>query len=456
MAEPYQLNLAELAVEIRRKKLSPVALAESLLARIHVLEPSLQAWTTIDPESVLEEAHRCDREIRRGRWRGPLHGIPIGVKDIYFTAGMRTTAGSKILAGFVPAYDATAVGRLKKAGAIVLGKTATTEFAHFDPAPTRNPWNLDHTPGGSSSGSAAAVAAQMCPAALGSQTAGSVLRPAAYCGVVGFKPTIGRISRYGVFPFSWTLDTMGFFTRSVKDGAILLRVLAGFDPQDLASSREPVPEYARSLGSLKRPPRIGIVQFYYRQNAQQEVWKHTEQVIRRLEKAGAQITEAQMPETFWAVHAAQRIISRVEGASAHEEMYKDHRDGYGPKIRELVEIGLLIPGVDYLRGQKIKRQFRREMEAVMEKYDGLLTPTTPSAAPAGLSSTGDPAFQVPWTFAGLPSLSLPSGLTREGLPLGIQLIGPAWGEARLLAVASFCEKVLQFSRAHPLAVNFTS
>ncbi len=229
VVEPYSLSMTEMIARIRRRRLSPVALMESVLARIDSLEPRIQAWVTIDRKAILEEARRTQDEISRGKLRGPLHGIPIGVKDIFYTAGMKTTAGSKIFENFIPSYDSTAVQRLKQAGAIILGKTATTEFAQLDPAPTRNPWNPDHTPGGSSSGSAAAVAVAMCPAALGSQTGGSVLRPAAYCGVVGLKPTYGRISRHGVIACSWTLDHVGILARSVTDAAILLGVLAGHD-----------------------------------------------------------------------------------------------------------------------------------------------------------------------------------------------------------------------------------
>jgi len=258
--------------QIGRKKISPVDLAESLLKRIDLLEPSIQAWVTIDRGKVLEEARRKEKEISRGRIRGPLHGIPLGVKDIFYTAGMKTTGGSKVLADFIPSFDSTAVLRLKQAGAIVLGKTATTEFAHADPAPTRNPWNREHTPGGSSSGSAAGVAAGMCPGALGSQTGGSVLRPASYCGVVGLKPTYGRISRYGVLPFSWSLDHVGIFTRNVLDAALLLNVLAGYDPLDPTTGREPVPDYIRSR-TPSRGPLIGVVEEFYRKNAEEQVWE---------------------------------------------------------------------------------------------------------------------------------------------------------------------------------------
>ncbi len=445
MTEPYALSMVEMITQIRRKRLSPLTLLESVLKRIDSVDPLIQAWVTIDRKGILEEARRLHDEISRGKARGPLHGIPIGVKDIFYTAGMKTTAGSKVMENFIPPYDSTAGQRLKKAGAIVLGKTATTEFASADPAPTRNPWNLDHTPGGSSSGSAAAVAACMCPAALGSQTGGSVLRPAAYCGVIGLKPTYGRISRYGVFALSWTLDHVGFFTRSVADAAILLGVLAGHDPQDPSTSKEPVPDYTRSGRPPRKPPRIGVVRAFFKEKSEEQVWSHTEKTMARLEKAGARIAEVEMPPSFSAVQDAHRTIMRVEGAAFHEKLFEQHQEKYRPKLREMVQIGLLIPGVDYLRAQKIKRLFRRDMEEVMQKYDCLLTPSTSSPAPQGLSSTGNPWFQVPWSLSGFPAINLPSGLSKEGLPLGIQLIGGAFEEGKLLAVARWCEKVLQVS-----------
>ena len=444
MTEPYRLPLTEMIRQVRRGKLSPVALAESLLKRIDVLEPSIQAWVTLDRQKVLEEARRCEKEIARGRKRGPLHGIPLGVKDIFYTAGIKTTGGSKILADFIPSFDSTAVLRLKQAGAILLGKTATTEFAHADPAPTRNPWNREHTPGGSSSGSAAAVATGMCPGALGSQTGGSVLRPASYCGVVGLKPTYGRISRFGVLPFSWSLDHVGVFTRTVSDAGLLLNVLAGYDTQDPTTGRESVPDYTRAPKS-SRVPFIGLVEEFYYKNSEAQVWKNTDEGLARLKKAGAKVETVKMPASFAVAHDAHRIVMRTEGAAFHQPLYENHRELYRPKLRELIEIGSLIPGVDYLTAYRIKREFRRHMDRIMERYDLLLTPSTSSPAPRGLESTGDAWFQVPWSFSGLPTITLPSGLSQEGLPLGIQLVGKAFSEGKLLALARWCEKVLEVS-----------
>ena len=230
--ELSELSVSELVTNIKNNSVSPVELMRALLDRINLLEPSLKAWVHLDQDQAMMEAKSKENQLKSGEALGPLHGVPIGVKDIYYTAGIPTTACSRVLANFIPDYDATTVDTLKKAGAIILGKTVTTEFACADPSPTINPWNAKHTPGGSSSGSAVAVSSRMCPAALGSQTVGSVLRPASYNGLVGFKPTLGRVSRYGVIPVSSTLDTMGWISRTVQDAALLLQVLAGTDPKD--------------------------------------------------------------------------------------------------------------------------------------------------------------------------------------------------------------------------------
>ena len=445
MTELYTLTLSEMIAGIRRKKLSPVELAQSLLARIDSLESEVKAWVTIPRSSFLKEARRFEQEAARGKFRGPLHGIPIGVKDIFYTAGVRTTGGSKIFEKFVPEFDSTAVARLKKAGALILGKTATTEFAMADPAPTCNPWNPAHTPGGSSSGSAAAVATSMCPGALGSQTGGSVLRPAAYCGVVGLKPTAGRISRYGVFPLAYTLDHVGVLTRRVEDAAVLLTALAGFDPRDPASSREPGPDYSRFLGPVRRPLRLGLIRAFYRKNSAKEVWENTEETVQKFSRAGAKVEEVKMPPSFAVVPDAHHIIQKVEAAAFHEKLFKKHPDLYPPNLRELVEVGFLIPGIDYLRAQKIKGLFRREMEMVLKNYDFLISPATSSSAPKGLASTGNPWFQVPWSLSGLPTVGLPSGLDSQGLPLAVQLIGKPFEEGPLLAAAKWCEEILGIS-----------
>lgn len=450
MAELFDLTVAETEERIRRRELSSVALVESLLDRIERLDPTLKAWVTIDREEVLSVAQQRDREIEERRPRGPLHGIPVGLKDIYYTAGMKTTAGSKIYADFVPTYDATTVVRLKEAGAIILGKTVTTEFATGDPSPSRNPWNQAHTPGGSSSGSAVAVAARMCAAALGSQTGGSTCRPASYNGVVGLKATYGRISRYGVVPVSWSLDHVGIIVRTVEDAAIVLGVMAGHDPHDPSSSTEPVPDYRGELDSLQGPPRIGLIRQFFLERCDEEVRKHTEDIAQRLSQAGAAIEEIELPDSFDTCYAAHRIVMNVECAAFHEEFFKERADDYGPRIRGAIQWGMLIPAVRYLQAQRMRRSFREEMAAMASRVDALLTPTALGPAPKDLNTTGDPVFQSPWTSAGLPTVTIPSGLSQSGLPLGIQLEGTPFGEPRLLAVARWCEAALGVELVPPL------
>ena len=442
MAELFDLTVAEAAGGIRRREVSSVALAESHLSRIERLEPNLKAWITIDREDVLGTAQERDRELESTGLRGPLHGIPVGLKDIFYTAGMKTTACSPIYADFVPTYDATCVSNLKQAGAIVLGKAVTTQFANTDPSPTRNPWNSAHTAGGSSSGSSVAVAARMCPAALGSQTGGSTCRPASYNGIVGLKPTYGRISRYGVIPVSWSLDTVGILVRTVEDAAIMLGAMAGYDLNDPGSSSEPVPDYGVALDTAPDKPRIGLMRGFFLEQCDEEVRKHTEDVAQRLSQGGALIEEVDLPESFATCHAAHRIMMYLECATFHEELFKEHPDDYAPKLRGIIESGLLIPGVRYLQAQRMRRVLRRELEATAGKVDAILTPTTATPAPRDLTTTGDAWFQSPWTLAGLPTITIPSGLSRSGLPLGIQLAGPTFKEEGLLAVARWCEATL--------------
>ena len=449
MPEPFQFSVAEAAAEIRQGNLSPVELAQSLLARIDALDPSLQAWVTIDREEVLSEAKRREGEIARGGPKGPIHGVPVGLKDIFYTAGMKTACGSRINADFVPDYDATTVSRIKDAGGIILGKAVTTEFASGDPSPAVNPWNAAHTPGGSSSGSSVAVAARMCAAALGSQTGGSTCRPAAYNGIVGLKPTYGRVSRYGVVPLSWSLDTVGILVRNVTDAAIMLQVMAGHDPQDPGCSDQPVPDYLEEMGRLDGPPRIGLIKEFFYEQSTPEVRNHTDAAVERLAEAGAVIQEISLPESFASAHSCQRVVSIVECASFHEESYRDRADEFGPKIRSSIEMGMLIPSVRYVQAQRARRQFRADMMAMVRGLDVVLTPGTPAPAPRDLNTTGNAMFQSPWTSSGLPSIVIPSGLSQEGLPLAIQLAGLPWDEGKLLAAAGWCEAALGAALSPP-------
>jgi len=437
---PHELGAVDAARAIRRKELSPVDLVEALLARIAEVDARVQAWALVDGDGARASARQRADEVARGALQGPLHGVPFGAKDIFYSAGLRTEGGSKVMAGFVPSYDATSVARLKAAGAILLGKTHTTEFATYDPAPTRNPWNLGCTPGGSSSGSAAAVAARMAPLALGTQTIGSNVRPASYCGLVGLKPTFGRISTRGVMALSYTQDHVGLMARSVEDIALGLQVAAGYDRNDPSSSRAAVPDYLEAI-TRRYAPRIGVLRDVFFERATDEVARITSAAVDRLARAGAAVEEAKLPPSFSAVYAAAYLITRSDTASIHAERFAQKADLYRPAIRGAIEMGMLIPGDLYVRSLRIRRQFRREMAPLLERFDVLLTPTTPAPAPEGMP-TGDPRFQVPWSLSGLPSITVPCGLSASGLPLGIQLVSGMFSEPSLLAMAAWCEDVL--------------
>ncbi len=450
MTEWSYLGAAEMADRICSRSLSPGDLVEACLRRIEVLDDRLRAWATVDRRAALDTARVLERELEEEGPRGPLHGIPVGVKDVYYTAGVKTSAGSKLLEDFVPGYSATAVQRLEGAGAIVLGKTECTEFAANDPGPTRNPWNLDHTPGGSSSGSAAALAARTCFLTLDTQTAGDTLRPAAYCGVVGLKPSYGRVSRHGTIPVAWSLDTSGVMGRSVEDVALALGVLAGHDPADQSSSPDPVSDYVGAVRGRSDPPTLGLLRRYYYDHAGEEIREHTDGVVKLLRGAGARIEEVEPPEDLGLVYAAHRAVVFSECAAYHQETFRQRPEDYGPKLRQLVELGQVTPAVSYIHAQRLRRRFVRKLRETLRGVDALITPTTPTTAPRGLSATGDRRFQIPWTFAGVPAINVPSGLDRSGLPFGIQLVGALYAEDQLLATAYWCEQALSVDLNPPV------
>ena len=452
MSELYEMTIVEAAEAIRTENMSPVDLMECLLRRSRDMDSHLRVWETLDEELALDSARARQLEIERNGPQGALHGIPIGVKDIFNTKNLRTTSGSPIYENFVPDFDSTAVGLLRKAGAIVMGKTITTEFASFDPPPTRNPWNHEHTPGGSSSGSAVGVAARMFPAALGSQTSGSVLRPASYTGVIGVKPTFGRISRYGVTPVASSLDTIGYFTRSVEDAALVLEVISGHDKNDPESSREPVDGYTEAVASVGLAPRIGIVRGFFSNMADDEVSTHTENVVDNLAFAGADIEEAVLISDFDTLLEAHRVVMNVESAVSREKEFASRPDDFSPNIRGSIESGMSASGTGYVKAQQTRASFRREITELAGRFDILLTPSTLTQAPRDLTTTGDPSFQAPWTTAGLPTISIPSGLTKAGLPLGIQLAASPFAEARLLSSALWCVNSLDVSLGTPTDV----
>jgi len=423
-----RLGAREAARRIREGRLSPVELVEACLARISELDGEIRAWTHVDGAGARAAAR--EREAHARGAAGPLHGVPVGVKDIFDVAGMPTTAGARPWAHRTPVRDAAAVALLRAAGAIVLGKTATTEFAYRDPAPTRNPWDPGHTPGGSSAGSAAAVAARMAPLAVGSQTVGSVLRPAAYCGVVGVKPTYGLVPIDGVVPLAWSLDHVGVFARSVSDAALALGVLAG-------RALEP---------SGARPPRLGLAAELLGR-CEAPVAAQLQAAADRFARAGAAVTEVKLPPSFADILAAGLVVLEAEAAAFHEESFRAHGREYGREIGALVAAGLERRAPAYVRANRLRLRFRDDVMPVLAGLDALLGPTAPAPAPAGLGSTGDGSLCAPWSYAGVPAVSLPSGLAADGLPHAIQLVAAAGEERRLLDAAQWCEDVLAFAAA---------
>lgn len=458
MPEPFELSLTEAAAAISRGDVSPIELVDSTLARIERVDPRVLAWARLRAEDARKEAKRLTDLRAAGTLLGPLHGIPVGIKDIFYTAGVETSCGSRIMAGFIPSYDATSVSRLRQAGAVIVGKTHTTEFASFDPSPASNPWALDHTPGGSSSGSAAALAARMCQGALGSQTSGSIIRPAAYCGIVGLKPTFGRVSRHGVHPLAWTLDHPGPMARTVRDTAILLEAIAGPDPHDPSTlSAPPVARYAGELDDpasredVVRGLRVGVPDRYFTEDLDPEAAGAYRAATHALESLGCSVRDVRLPDIFEAGMDAHELIHNVEAAAVHIDTFRTRAGDYGQKLRAVIETGLQVPAPTYVRAQQVRTRLIDATRALLRTTDVLATPATPGPAPRGLASTGSPVFNRPFSFLGFPSLTVPCGFTRAGLPLGLQLAGRPFEEMTILHLAAAYEAATSWgAKAPPL------
>ena len=440
----------EIADAVRSGALSPVDAVNQTLDRIDAVESQIHAWVEIDREGALRQAEALAQRIQRGEDPGPLAGVPAGIKDIVDVAGLPTRLGARPFAHFTPDRDAAVVARLRAAGAIILGKTHTTEFAYLDPAPTRNPWQRDHTPGGSSSGSAASVGARTIPLAIGSQTVGSVLRPAAYCGCVGLKPTYGLISYAGTAALAMSFDHLGVLTNSVADAALALSVLAGHDDADPASISAPSEDYVGAATSA-RPPRLGLIRSYYRGHATDVVERHLDAIAESLRAAGASVTDAEMPGDAAAVRQAGDPIMKYEAAQAHEALYHHHKDEYRPGIKALVEDGRAVSRDDYLGAREAMSRLRDGMIATLAGFDALLLPVAPATAPASIETTGPGIFCAPASFAGLPAISLPSGIAEDGMPLAVQLMAAPLAETALLRAAAWVEGTLAFAALPDIA-----
>ena len=451
MAHPYELSLTQAAEAIRTKTLSPVELTESCLARINDLDPKLTAWATLTPEHALQAARVAEQEITKSGPKSPLHGIPYGAKDIFDTAGIRTSAGSKMeaWANRVPDVDSSPVAIVNRAGAVLMGKAHTTEFAAGDPAPSKNPWNVEHTAGGSSTGSGVAVASRMVPWAFGSQTVGSVLRPAAYNGVVGFKPTFGRISRLGVVPHAQSFDHVGVLARNVADTAALLSVLAGYDPADPDSVLAPVEDYLGAIRSASAP-RIGLIRGWFFEESDAETRLMMEEVAQKLAHAGATVEEVDLGIDFGYGYETHRTMQQTEIGHFHAATFKDHEAEYGPKVADYIRKGFEYTATDYVTAINHRSHMQRQSKAALENVDILLMPTASGPAPRDLTQTGDTRFQSPWSFTGFPSITIPIGLAGNGLPLGAQLACGPWHEARLLGAAHWAEQTLGVELTPPV------
>jgi Asp-tRNA(Asn)/Glu-tRNA(Gln) amidotransferase A subunit family amidase len=428
------LPAVEAARRIRDGVLSSRELVEACLERIRALEPKVQAWHFLDESHARAQARAADERKALGEPIGPLHGVPVGVKDIFDTADMPTENGCALHKGRTPRHDAVPVKSLRAAGAVILGKTVTTECAYFSPGKTRNPHNPEHTPGGSSSGSAAAVAAAMVPLALGSQTAGSVIRPAAFCGVFGYKPSHGLIPRTGVLQLSRTLDHVGLFSRSVEDLALLAEVLQGHDEGDPDTRpRAGIPFQRLAAEEPPIPPLLAFIKTPHWERADPDT---KEAYGELMEALGDRVEEVELFPSARELWDWQRTVMAAEMAANFEREWLTGKDKLSPQLRELLERGREVRAVDYQRAlREVERVGASFDELFMERYDAILTPPALGTAPRGLGSTGDPAFCVPWTLLGLPALTLPLMRGANGLPLGVQLVGRRGFDARLMRTA---------------------
>ncbi len=458
----------ELARMIRTKAISPVDAVQALLERIAAREGVLRSFITVCGDAALEAARQAEAALAAGGDLGPLHGVPIALKDLFDTAGVKTTGGSKILAERVPAADATVVARLRAAGAIVLGKLNMHEFAYGPEGlnehygTPRNPWDAaEHRiPGGSSSGSGVAVAAGLVPAALGSDTGGSIRIPAALCGITGLKPTYGRVSRSGVLPLAWSMDHAGPMARTAADCALLLRPMAGYDPADASTSVLPVPDYAGALTGDVKGLRVGLLRAHFLADAAPEVREAVERAARVLEQLGARVDEVALPSVVH-VPAASFAVVATEALAYHAPWLRARPGDYQADVRDRLRLGAFVSGVHYVRGQQVRALVRREVDEALARRDVLLAPTTPLAATVlgrAEAAVGDATVDVrsalirftrPFNFSGHPVCSVPCGFTAGGLPVGMQIVGRLFDEATVLRAADAYQRATDWHTHRP-------
>jgi aspartyl-tRNA(Asn)/glutamyl-tRNA(Gln) amidotransferase subunit A len=445
-------TITELVPRLRRKEVSPVELTSACLQRIEKLNSVLNAFITVTADSAMAEARKAESEIARGEWRGPLHGIPVALKDLIDTAGVRTTAGSKVFENRVPEQDAEVVRRLRQAGAVILGKNNLHEFAYGGSSlvsyfgDTRNPWNAEHIAGGSSGGSAAAVGAGLCFAAIGTDTAGSIREPGALCGCVGLKPTYGRVSTRGVIPLSWSLDHVGPIAASVGDTSIVLQAIAGYDARDVGSTNVPVSDYvsARNVGAKNL--RVGIPRAYFYDDLDDEVRAAVEQAIDTIRTLVGEVRDVKLDVP------TDRVVALEESYAYHAENVARAPELYQPETLRRIRSGEKISAAEYILRRREQDEQRRRADQIFAEVDLLVTPTTPIAAPKIADLKKDPAAMRPaelillrntrpFNVWGFPAISLPCGVTKAGLPIGLQIAGPKWREDWVLGLANAYERM---------------
>jgi Asp-tRNA(Asn)/Glu-tRNA(Gln) amidotransferase A subunit family amidase len=414
-----ELSATEVVRGIAAGTFTCEAVVRACLARIADQDGMIQAWVNFDPDAALAQARALDRATTRG----PLHGLPIGVKDVIDTFDMPTEMGSPIYRGHRPPADGACVAQVRAAGAVILGKTVTCEFAGVTAGPTANPHEETHTPGGSSSGSAAAVADCMVPVAFGTQTGGSVLRPASYCGVIGYKPTYNAFNRFGVKPAAEGLDTIGLIARTLDDVAMVRAVLLGASPTPIVA--------------VSAAPRIGLTRTHMWANAQPETVEAVEDAARRLDDAGAEIVEIALPDDFAGLGHAREIINDYERAMGMAHEWQHHRADISERLAKIIERGLGVAHADYVAAVQLAERCRAQLAGVFASADVLLAPCVRGEAPEGLHHTGDPSFQALWTLMHTPTVTLPTAVGPNGLPVGIQLVAPRYEDERLLAVSQW-------------------
>jgi aspartyl-tRNA(Asn)/glutamyl-tRNA(Gln) amidotransferase subunit A len=486
MSVLHDLGVREAARHVRAGEVSSVELVRASLARIAAVEPQVGAFLTVCEAEALTAAEAIDRQVRSGQDAGPLAGVPIGVKDIICTAGVRTTAASQILEHFVPSYDATVVSRLRRAGAVIVGKLNCDEFAMGSSTEnsalgiTLNPWDGERVPGGSSGGSAAAVAAREVPASLGTDTGGSIRLPASFCGVVGIRPTYGRVSRSGVIAYASSLDQVGPLARDVGDAALVLEVIAGHDPADSTASPAPVPSYGDVLGSGVRGMRIGLPKEYFVEGMQPEVAEAVQAAVRELERLGAVAEPVSLPHTEYAIATYYLIATaeassnlarydgvryglRAGGGASLGEMYERSRAaGFGAEVKRRIMLGTYALSAGYydayyLKAQQVRTLIRRDFEQAFARCDALVTPVAPTTAFRRGERIDDPLtmylsdiLTISVNLAGLPGLVVPCGVDRAGLPVGMQVIGKPFDEATMLRIGAAYEQASDWHRRSPL------